>query len=341
MKMRKHAWVPVLLCALALLLTMPAFAAQRTCSLTLTCSAEGSPVSGVVCKLYRVADLNGTAFTLTDSFSGAQVQLSGLKTDTQWQTAADSLAVYASADVNKLTPERQGSADSTGTIAFADLPVGLYLAVFESVSSGQTTYHFAPDLLALPHWESDGNVQYSVTAAPKGTATHSDGGGGSSTTEVTVLKIWNDEESQKRPASISVTLLRDDKSYDRQTLTEENNWRFHWTGLPGNNTWSVLETDVPDGYTVSYTTDGTVLTITNQSTTNIPETPTPTGGVTPPTPTPGKPDTGTTIPGSPTPKSGKLPQTGQLWWPVPVLAVAGLAAFAAGWRRRGGDDRES
>jgi len=29
-----------------------------------------------------------------------------------------------------------------------------------------------------------------------------------------------------------------------------------------------------------------------------------------------------------------LPHTGQLWWPVPVLAFAGLALFGFGWMRR-------
>lgn len=31
---------------------------------------------------------------------------------------------------------------------------------------------------------------------------------------------------------------------------------------------------------------------------------------------------------------GKLPQTGQLWWPVPVLAFAGVLLVMAGWYRR-------
>ena len=31
---------------------------------------------------------------------------------------------------------------------------------------------------------------------------------------------------------------------------------------------------------------------------------------------------------------GKLPQTGQLWWPVPILAVVGILFFAIGWKRR-------
>ncbi|MGN0629796.1 MAG: Cna B-type domain-containing protein, partial [Ruminococcus sp.] len=30
--------------------------------------------------------------------------------------------------------------------------------------------------------------------------------------------------------------------------------------------------------------------------------------------------------------SGGLPQTGQLWWPVPVCGAAGIILFAAGWR---------
>ncbi len=38
-----------------------------------------------------------------------------------------------------------------------------------------------------------------------------------------------------------------------------------------------------------------------------------------------KPDNGT-----------KIPQTGQLWWPVPVLAFAGLVSLIIGLRRRSG-----
>ena len=37
---------------------------------------------------------------------------------------------------------------------------------------------------------------------------------------------------------------------------------------------------------------------------------------------------------------GKLPQTGQLWWPVPVLACAGLGCIAVGLFRRREDRNE-
>ncbi len=33
----------------------------------------------------------------------------------------------------------------------------------------------------------------------------------------------------------------------------------------------------------------------------------------------------------PTEPDESLPQTGQLWWPVPLLAMGGMALFAAGW----------
>lgn len=47
------------------------------------------------------------------------------------------------------------------------------------------------------------------------------------------------------------------------------------------------------------------------------------------------PKVGATVPSTPdepdTPDTPSLPQTGQLNWPVPVLACSGILLFAAGW----------
>lgn len=73
------------------------------------------------------------------------------------------------------------------------------------------------------------------------------------------------------------------------------------------------------------------------TTSTTPEEPT-----TPEKPTmPGKPETPTTpskpaVPGNPT-----LPQTGQLNWPIPILAVSGLLLFLGGWLLRFGRKRDS
>lgn len=44
--------------------------------------------------------------------------------------------------------------------------------------------------------------------------------------------------------------------------------------------------------------------------------------------------------GGNTPGTEKLPQTGQLNWPIPVLAAMGLVLFSAGWMLRYGGKRE-
>ncbi len=46
-----------------------------------------------------------------------------------------------------------------------------------------------------------------------------------------------------------------------------------------------------------------------------------------------------TPPPKKTVKGGKLPQTGQLKWPIPVMAVAGVLLFALGWELRFSDER--
>lgn len=83
------------------------------------------------------------------------------------------------------------------------------------------------------------------------------------------------------------------------------------------------------------------------------DTPTPDPDV---TPTPGPDDTPTPAPTPTTPPAvvptptpvvtptptpaPTLPQTGQLNWPIPLLAVAGLAVFVAGWILRFGQKKE-
>ena len=49
---------------------------------------------------------------------------------------------------------------------------------------------------------------------------------------------------------------------------------------------------------------------------------------------PTSPTSPTTKPTTPSGGGKKLPQTGQLWWPVPVLACAGLGCIAVGLFRR-------
>ena len=98
-------------------------------------------------------------------------------------------------------------------------------------------------------------------------------------------------------------------------LNAANNWRYIWENLDDRSTWTLVEEKV-DGYTVSITREGVTFVVTN---TYVPETPN-----TPPPTEPGKPD------------QPSLPQTGQLWWPVPLLLVGGLLLVVIGLIRRRG-----
>ena len=89
------------------------------------------------------------------------------------------------------------------------------------------------------------------------------------TKNITVTKVWedSDNESEKRPESVTVILLANGKEYDRIELSETNNWTHPFEGVPVNDedhkeiTYSVTEEDVPEGYEVAYeeTEDGFIV----------------------------------------------------------------------------------
>ncbi|MBE5869542.1 MAG: Cna B-type domain-containing protein [Lachnospiraceae bacterium] len=112
-------------------------------------------------------------------------------------------------------------------------------------------------------------------------------------TELHVRKQWAGDEKRldKRPEAVSVTLYNGTREVDKVILNQENGWAYDWYELDGNGDWSVIETGIPGGYTPTYSTEGNQVTITNHAT---------------------------------------LIQTGQLHWPVWVLAGAGVVLMGFG-----------
>lgn len=82
-------------------------------------------------------------------------------------------------------------------------------------------------------------------------------------TQITVRKVWDDQNDPNRPDHITAKLLRDGEDYAEVELSEANNWTYTWSELDKNSKWSVVEKEVPFGYTASYETVGNVTTITN------------------------------------------------------------------------------
>lgn len=118
-----------------------------------------------------------------------------------------------------------------------------------------------------------------------------------------VLKVWKKDNKKSRPKSIEVCLLRSDAIVvDKVVLNSDNQWSTTWDHLSTSYTYRVMETTVPSGYKESCTheKDTIVLTNTGSDKHRVEK------------------------------KDEVLPNSGQLWWPVPVLLFVGLVLFGLG-----------
>lgn len=120
------------------------------------------------------------------------------------------------------------------------------------------------------------------------------------TVQVQAQKMWDDKGHEAvRPGSVTVYLYADGKLYDTQELNKENGWHHEWNELPKTKqdgtliAWDVKE-KYTKGYRVQTFQNGNYFEITNKF---IEE---------------------------------KLPQTGMLWWPVPILALVGAVLLSLG-----------
>ena len=128
--------------------------------------------------------------------------------------------------------------------------------------------------------------------------------------DLLVMKQWVDAgTTAKRPDSIEVSLLRDGVVYDTQTIRAADSWRYTWTNLSNQFVWSAIETTRLADYTVRYQRSATTLVIVN---------------------------TARSISTDDDDNDKDIPKTGLDWWPIDLLAVAGVVLFTIGWRKRFG-----
>lgn len=303
----------ILLCMMMVSIMIPAYAAgvidtEKDVQFTIAYEKNGTVISGAKFDIYKVADIDAYAqMRLTDRFSDYPIEFDGLD-QSDWDVLATTLKGYVWKD--SLTADASGETDAEGNMQVTLKP-GLYLVVGYRKTIDDTTYSAAPFLISLPSENADQNAwDYAVTAQPKADGeTNPSDEPDDKLISRKVLKIWDDAKNENsRPKEITVHLMCDGKVYDTVTLNANNNWRFTWDNLERNHEWLITE-DTVTGYTQTITQEGITFTVKNTVT---PETS--------PSPTP------------PTPPS--LPQTGLLWWPVLLLAVAGLLCIVIGLLRR-------
>ena len=258
------------------------------------------PAQSLSFRLYFVAKAEisngGINYKWTPPYEEANIDLS----DLQDSSLPLHLAYFAQTESLTYTEK---SADEKGELVFENLSHGLYLLV----PSQGDSHTVAPFVISVPTYDAENKAWiYDVDASPK-----IDGGiegGEDKDTYISVVKKWDTDASH--PGSVTVVLLCDFEEYERVQLSESNNWHHRWDNLPQEHIWSVVEAQVPDGYTVRYETSSNTVTVINSSDVTEETTKQPSESET---------------------QEDKLVQTGQLNWPVPICAIAGLLLFSVGW----------
>ena len=261
-------------------------------SLSVQFEENGIGFADVAFSIYRVADISedGT-YTLTGDFAQYPVRMENLDSS-GWRALAQTLDAYAARDEIASLMTRQTGPD--GSFQITGLSTGLYLISGGQYIDEDIVYTPEPMLVSIPGLSADGTWVYDIVASCKFER--------EDTTDTPVSrkvqKVWKDDgNEEKRPEDITVQLLENGNVVDTVVLSQNNNWEYTWNDLDGSSKWQIAEDDVPDGYTVTTTQEGNIFVLTN------------------------------TYPGKRPPT---LPQTGMLWWPVPLLACSGLLLIVTG-----------
>ncbi len=326
--------------ALAANASAAAWTSAQEFGLTIHYLYEETEVVGAEFRLYKVGavEQNGSIIILSNQFEDYPVPTDGWA-DTDFSELAYTLAGYVMRD--GLEPYDAGVTDEFGMLylpseASQAYEPGLYLLIGLPVEVNGMLVTPTPTLFYLPstltgtdadkdpntHPSADG--KYDTIIFPKSEAvpivptvvpvTPGEPEPAPSVPTLTSMKLWNDAGHEaERPAEVQVQLIdaASGEVYQTVTLNAANNWSFTWSDLPAGHSWYMTELTTGTNYRVTVENRDGVYAVTN------------TWAAEPaPEPTPE------------TPAAEKLPQTGTLWWVVPILAAGGLVLIVAGLLRR-------
>ena len=267
MAKRKMAVIALSLFLCLCLLPCSAYAAStesidtsKHCTLSLSYRCGGVAVPNMAVKLYRIADVSPDfQYSLTPSFSSSNLNLNGIKSQSEWNSVRSTLEVKII--INKVEADFSGTSNENGLVNFGSLTPGLYLAISDAVVQHDVSIIFDSALIALPNLV-EGKWNYNVTAAPKPIELPPIDPDGD--TEYKVLKLWKgDENKNTRPKSIEIDIFRSGTKQETIKLSEENNWSYSWLAKDDGTKWHVAESTVPSGYTETIDVRQNVFIITN------------------------------------------------------------------------------
>ena len=332
-------------------------------SLTIThISVDNELMENVKSYIYLVATIDEDGqYTITDEFKGCfsdpeffnnGYDYDSWKSCVMYDEASDSdlLGEYISS--NGISEKASGVSDSNGKTVYKDLTLGVYYVKSDKVKKDEYTHSFVNFVYPVPILEADKdtgriNIDYNPEASPKKAKEKND-----VVVHCNVIKRWVDKGNEdKRPVSITFKLYCDGEFWKEITLNAQNNWYYEWE-MEGLHDFAVKEVSAGKNYKGKIKTikkEGHDFEFICTNTYNPPDNPPgpPDNPPGPPDNPPGPPENPPGPPGIPNlPEvlgavrelpavlgARRLPQTGQLWWPLPILVIAGVAMIVKGIKK--------
>ena len=244
---------------------------ENECSLTVSYCYGETAFSGIQVKLYRIAEVSADfRYTLAQNFAASGLILDGIRTTGEWDVVRSTLEAHILA--YNIAPELNSVTNEDGQVSFESLKTGMYLAIVNQVEQDDLHYRFDSALIALPGIEQDGRWKYQVSVNAKGEVlppVDPD-----EEVELKVLKLWRGDEGRNdRPKSIEVEIFCDGSSYKTVILSEENHWAYSWSAMDNGSSWTVVERNVPQGYTMTVEERQSTFVLTNTWTPTYPDDP--------------------------------------------------------------------
>ena len=269
---------------------------DRAVSLTVQMKSGEIALRDAPVQLYHISSMDsGGELTPLPQYS-AFSQLLDIRGENaqSWQEAAVELEQYIL--FSDMLPTAEAATNRAGTALFRNIPQGLYLVLSVHHQQDSWVYSTAPFFLQLPGKDPETFAwQYAVTAQAKPEAS-------AQIIDLQAVKLWKDKfHEDERPETIQLTLYCDGDVWETVTISREDRWRYTWNDLPAAHSWHLEEKEIP-GYRSRVKKEGNTFRVTN---TILQDT-----------------------------SASRLPQTGQLWWPVPLLAVGGLLLLTTTRKRR-------
>lgn len=265
-------------------------------TITVNIKTDDNPLENVKLKLYKIAGgKDSGSYTVSEKLKAYSLEYNFLD-NTTFDSLITTLEGYIAAD--NIQPDYEGSTDIGGKALFENLPYGAYLLTGDTYNDDAVTVTPVSTLVFLPYRDDKGEVNCNAVIELKCSIKKAP----ASPEKITVYKVWKDNNDSVRPSEVKISLYQDDKLYETVNLNKSNNWRYQWANLPADKKWSVAEINVPDGYTAAVNRTDNEFYVTNTKVTK----------------------TSTTV------SDKTLPQTGLLWWPVPLLSAVGIAFVVMG-----------